>query len=106
MELSELYSTVIEWAQSTGAEKINELPGVWHRKTQKVGELGPLDVRINAHKETIDGIPPFGMSIGMDDYFPGLIALLQPNGGALIGSPVDGEDEAGLIAHFKAQIVQ
>ena len=106
MQLSELYSTVIAWAQSTGAKDIHELPSVWHRKTEKLGNVGPLDVRINAHKDEREGIPPYGMSIGMDEYFPGLIALLQPTGGVIIPSPKPDENEAGLIEHFKAQTRQ
>jgi hypothetical protein len=102
-EISELYAAVAAWATSIGAEKLNLLPGVWHRKTEKAGNIGPLDVRINAHTEEIEGIPPFSIRVGMDDYLPGTIALIGPTGGVILGSHERGEDEAGLIAHFKAQ---
>ena len=97
---SELWAAVMSWAASTGAKDIAKTPGVWHGKTEKRGELGPLDVRINPHDDTIDGVPAFHAKIGMDDYFPGLIALVGPNGGMVMGSRVKGEDEAGIIAHF------
>lgn len=100
---SELWAAVMSWAVSTGAKDIAKQPGLWHGKTQKSGVLGPLDVRINPHKETIDGVPPFNAKIGMDDYFPGLIALVGPNGGAVMRSPNEGEDEAGLVSHFVKQ---
>lgn len=101
--ISELYCAICDWALSQGAKDLRQSPGVWHGKTQKGRVLGPLDVRVNPHDKTIDHIPPFHIQVGMDDYFPGIIALLNPVGGTLLGSRVDGEDEAGLIAHFKEQ---
>lgn len=101
--ISELYCAVTAWALSQGAKDLSKTPGLWHRKTEKHGVLGPLDVRINAHKETIDAVPFGHIMIGMDEYFPGMIALINPVDGVLLGSPRKGEDEAGLIEHFKAQ---
>lgn len=100
---SELWAAVISWAVSTGAKDIAKQPGVWHGKTEQRGAIGPLDVRINPHTDTIAGIPPFNAQIGMDDYFPGLIALVGPDGGMVMHSPVEGEGEAGIIAHFVEQ---
>ena len=102
MRVTELYAAVAEWACTFGDTDISKQPGLWYRKTQKIGSIGPLDVRINPHKETIDGVPPFNAKISMDAYFPGLIGIIGPCDGMLMRSPVDGEDEAGMIAHFKA----
>jgi hypothetical protein len=101
--VSALYAAVMDWAMTFGETDIGKQPGLWHRRTEKVGALGPLDVRINAHQETIDNVPPFNVRIGMDDYFPGLIALIGPFDGIVMRSPHDHENEDGLIAHFKAQ---
>jgi hypothetical protein len=100
---SELWAAVMSWAVASGAKDIAKLPGVWHRKTEKRGALGPIDVRINPHLTEIEGIPPFNVKLGMDDYFPGIIGLIGPDGGVLMSSRVEGEDEAGLVAHFKEQ---
>lgn len=100
---SEMWAAVMSWAVSTGARDIAKTPGLWHGKTEKRGAIGPLDVRINPHKETIDGVPPFNVKIGMDDYFPGIIALVGPDGGVVVRSHVEGEDEAGIVAHFIEQ---
>jgi hypothetical protein len=105
-QYSALWAAVMGWASSFGEGDISQRPGLWHRKTKKVGALGPIDVRINPHKEEVDGIPQFGATLSMDDYFPGLIALVGPNFGFIMHSRVDGEDEAGLIAHFKAQAAE
>lgn len=103
MQQSELWAAVMSWAVASGATDIAKYPGLWHRKTEQRGALGPLDVRINPHVEEIDGVPPFNVKIGMDNMFPGLIALVGPDGGVIMRSPVDGEDEAGLVAHFVEQ---
>jgi hypothetical protein len=101
--VSELYFAVTNWALSQGAVDLSKKPGLWRGKTQKIGPLGPLDVRINPHKQAIDKVPPYHVLITMDDYFPGLIALLNPYGGTIMHSRAPGEDEAGLIAHFETQ---
>lgn len=102
-EQSELWAAVMSWAASSGAKNIGDHPGLWHRRTEKRGVLGPLDVRINPHLEEIEGVPPMHAKLGMDDYFPGLIGIVGPNGGMLISSRQEGENEAGLVAHFKEQ---
>lgn len=100
---SELWASIMSWAVSTGAKDIGNQPGLWHRKTEKRGSLGPIDVRINPHDEEIDGVPPFNVKLGMDDYFPGIIGIVGPDGGVLMNSPNEGENEGGLVAHFKEQ---
>lgn len=102
--LSALYCVVTEWAIARGALNLAATPGLWHARTEKIGDIGPFDVRINAHKETIDAIPPYYISIGMDEMFPGIVAVINPFEGTMMHSQVPGEDEDGLIAHFKAQI--
>jgi hypothetical protein len=104
--MSELYFAVIDWVMAQGVPPLHTFPGVWHGQTIDIGDaLGVLDVRINAHREEIDAIPAFAMAIGKDDKFPGLIAMLQPLGGVILASPTPGEDEAGLLHHFKSQPV-
>lgn len=101
--INELWAAVISWAASSGDTDIGKAPGLWHRRTEKRGPIGPIDVRINPHTETIDGVPPMNVRLGMDGYFPGLIGIIGPDGGMLMHSPVEGEDEAGMIAHFTEQ---
>lgn len=102
--MSELYFAVVDWVLAQGVPPLHTFPGIWYGQTSVVDDdLGVLDVRINAHREEIDGIPGFAMTIGKDDYFPGLIAMLQPLGGVIIASPTPGEDEAGLLHHFRSQ---
>lgn len=103
MPTSELWAAVMAWAVSTGARDIGKQPGLWHRRTAALNGLGPLDVRINPHDRVIEGVPPFNVKIGMDGHFPGIIAVLGPDGGLVMASPVEGEDEVGLVEHFKAQ---
>lgn len=100
---SELWSAVLGWAASTGAKNIKQTPGLWYGQTKDDGLIGPLDVRINPHEQEIEGIPTLGCRIGMDDRFPGFIALVGPDGGTLVLSPYPFEDEDGLIKHFRKQ---
>lgn len=101
--MNELWTEIGLWIASTGVENLAAHPGIWHGKTERLGAIGPLDVRINPHTEVIDNIPPFNIRIGMDDYFPGIIGIIGPDGGMLISSPKPGEDETGLIEHFRNQ---
>jgi len=102
-EYSALWAAVMSWAVGLGETDITTQPGVWHRRTKQIGSFGPLDVRINPHKEEIESIPQFYVRISMDDYFPGLIALIGPNEGIVMNSHQDGENEDGLINHFREQ---
>jgi hypothetical protein len=102
-QYSALFAAIAEWAMGFGETDLNKRPGLWYRRTQKVGNLGPIDVRLNPHPHEVEGVPPMTFKLSMDDYFPGLIGLVDPSGGILMRSREDGEDEAGLIAHFEAQ---
>jgi hypothetical protein len=104
MQINELFSAVMTWAAFTGSKNIQELPGCWQGETKKLGDLGPFKVQINGHDEQIDHIPAFHASIEMPGYFPGLIAIVGPRGAVIVGSRTKGEDEAGLIDYFKAQV--
>ena len=88
--VSELFSVLIRWATSLGAEKISELPGVWQ------GETADWSVKINGHPREIDDVPPYGYLCQHKTAFIG-IALGDINGGCVMGP-----SEAELIAHFKA----
>lgn len=100
---SELWAAIMSWAASTGDKDIGKQPGLWHRKTEKRGALGPIDVRINPHTKEVDGVPPMNAKLGMDGYFPGIIGIVGPDGGVMMRSQTDGENEDGLVAHFKEQ---
>lgn len=103
--MSELYFAVIDWVLALGVGPLHTHVGVWYGRTVDIGDgLGCLDVRINAHREEIDAIPAFALTIGKDDKFPGLIAMLQPLGGVILASPDPVESEAGLLHHFRSQL--
>lgn len=102
MKVNMLWAAVMGWAASTGAKDIGSTPGLWESRVEQIGNVGPFDIKINPHKNEIDGIPPFGVFIGNKDYFPGLIALLGPSGGAVMHSRDEGENENGLIEFFNA----
>jgi hypothetical protein len=99
---NELWANIIWWYGDLVGKPLNETPGVWEGRAEKLNGLGPFDVKINGHKEEIDGLPPFGCFVGNKDYFPGVVCIVTPAGGTMIGSSVPGEDESGLIAFFEA----
>lgn len=102
MQINELFDAIMTWAASSGVENINQLTGCWHGKTEKIGKLGPFDVKINGHNDEREGVPPFHALIEMPEFFPGVIAIVGPNGGSMFASREPGEDEDGLIEHFRA----
>lgn len=101
--MTELWVAIMSWAASKGASDIAKQPGMWRGKTGKSELFGALDVVINPHSEAIDGVLPYHARVGMDDYFPGIIALVGPAGGVVMASQVEGEDEDGLVSHFVGQ---
>jgi hypothetical protein len=103
MKIPELYKAVMDWVIATGAQNLNATPGLWKRRTERCNGIGPFDVKLNPHHAEIDGVPPYSVAVGMDDYFPGIIALVGPTGGVVIPSPRENENEAGLIKHFAEQ---
>ena len=70
----------------------------WIRETLPADGLGPLAVKINAHPDEVEGLPPYHILI---DHPGGLVpvALFSPGGGAI--TLIGGED--ALIRHFQEQ---
>lgn len=97
---NELWASIILWYGAVNGKPLNEHPGVWVGRAERLNNLGPFDVKLNGHKDDIDGIPPFGAFVGNEDYFPGVVCVVTPAGGTMIGSRVPGEDEDGLIKFF------
>lgn len=103
-QTSELFAVICTWAvEKKGAANTTDTPGLWSADTCEANGLGPLHVKINPHPETIDCVPPgYAMvSADKDAFLP--VALVNMTGGEVMYSPKEGEDEAGLIAHFTAQ---
>lgn len=103
-QLSALFDAIIEWAVSKGAKNINELDGCWTGKTEKDDVFPQITVTFNGHETEVDGVPPISARLTLEDYFPGIIGVIGPFDGFLLGSPVKGENEDGLIRHFKEQV--
>lgn len=97
--VSELFSAIADWAISRGAVNLSEEPGLWKGSTKPAAGIGPFEVCVNAHSEIIEAVPPMHAVISCG-WLP--IAIVNPFGGEIMASHQDGEDEAGLIAHFKA----
>lgn len=96
--INELFAEIVRWGGSRGAKNINQLPGLWIDTTERVGDFGPVTVKMNGHSEELDGIAPFNAVIEHKGW---PVAMVNPYGGAVMGS--DGTHEDILIAHFKAQ---
>lgn len=103
MIINELWGEIMKWMASSGEEDVAQNPGLWYKKTVALNGIGPLDVRLNPHREEIDNIPSFHIRITVDDRFPGIIGIFGPQGGTIVSSRTDGEDENGLIEHFRNQ---
>lgn len=95
-----LYAAIAQWAVSQGAHNIS---GMWRGETKPDAGMPAITVEINGYDHVVDGIPPLGAKLSIPDRFPGIIGLIEPRGGALLHSTIEGEDEAGLIALFKRQ---
>jgi len=102
LPINELWAACCAWAANTGLKNINQGAGLTKLRAQKAGDLGPFDVKFNPHKEEIDGVPPFHVFIGNEEWFPGVVAIVGPAGGQMIASRTPGEDEAGLIDYFQS----
>ncbi len=87
MQMSEAWAEVMKWVMAQGAERINELPGLW------TGETDEWKVSVNGHREEVEGVPPYGVQLEHKVFFQ--VAVIQPNGGAICGS------EDAVIEHFK-----
>ncbi len=88
MQMSELFSEIIEWALRNGAENIKALGCPW------TGETDEWSVAINGASEEVDLIPPFSAKLEHKVYIQ--LGVVGPTGGAIIGASED-----ALIEHFR-----
>ncbi|NTJ67568.1 hypothetical protein G6M50_06290 [Agrobacterium rhizogenes] len=102
-ELSALFGAVASWAAEVkNAHNVGADGTLWCEVTEANEHFdAPVTVTMNATKAELDGIPPFTAKLTNDKYFPGIMALVHPYGGMMIGAG-DG-DEDRLIQHFNAQ---
>lgn len=101
--LSSLFYAICEWAlEAKNASDVGAGGTLWVEKTEPNEHFNAaIKVEMNATKDDLDGISPFTARLTNDVYFPGIMGMVSPYGGILIGAG-DG-DEDRLIAHFKAQ---
>lgn len=102
-DLSEMFSAIVSWASEVkGAHNVGAEGKIWVEMTEPNEFFGaPVKVEMNATKVEIDDIPPFTARLTNDVYFPGIMALVNPYGGTLIGAGEGDEDR--LINHFNLQ---
>ena len=98
--LSQLAVAIAEWGARIGAVKLNEHPGVWTGKAAALDGYGPLTVKVNAHNDEIDGIPPYNFVVHPTENPLAFMVMVNPYGGSMIGGSDDLEDR--LIEHFDA----
>lgn len=101
--VSELFHAVVQWAlEAKNAEDVGSKGTLWIETTAPNEHFSAaVKVEMNATKGEIDGIPPFHARLTNEVYFPGIMGIVNPYGGTLVGA-VDG-DEDRLIEHFKSQ---
>lgn len=104
LHVTALYAAVLDWLDSLNVGNISRLPGVWRGETRAIGSVGPIVVRVNGHKETVDGIPPYAIDLAMHGLSLAVVGLRF--GMILPPEVTGGIDEQELIAHFKAQVPQ
>ena len=88
-EVCALFVAVAEWIVSTGARRIDQLPGLWR------GETSEWKVTFNPRNREVDGFGPAEMQLEHKTRVA--FAALDPASGVIAGS-----DEAEITAHFKA----
>jgi hypothetical protein len=84
--IAEAFAVIAELAHDLGATPLNKHPGCW------TYALGKWEVKINAHREEHDSVPPFHALVCWEQM-PAM--LLWPNGGITIGG---GDPEGDFIA--------
>lgn len=102
--VSELFSAVVEWAlEVKNAEDVGSKGTLWIDTTEPNEHFGAaVKVEMNATKGEIDGISPFHARLTNEVYFPGIMGIINPYGGTLVGAGEGDEDR--LIEHFKSQL--
>lgn len=101
--LSELFSAIVDWAlEVKGAKDVGAGGKIWTETTEANEHFkAPVKVQMNATKQELEGIPPYTAMLTNEVYFPGIMALVNPYGGTLVGAGPGDEDK--LIVHFKSQ---
>lgn len=103
MRLNTLYAAIADWLVRSGVKNLHQRPGLSTFTAQESETMPLMEVSVNPHPEEIEAIPPFNFRLVAPGYFPGLIAIVGPDGGEILESRVPGQDEAGLIAFFEQQ---
>jgi hypothetical protein len=98
--LSELAVAIAEWGIRTGATDLHLHPGVWSGEADPLDDYGTLEVKVNAHSDTIDNIPPFNFVVVPKDNPLAFVVMVNPYGGSMIGGYQGLEDR--LIEHFNS----
>lgn len=101
--LSELFRAICQWGIDVkGAENVGKDGRIWTEQTEPNEHFkAAVKVEMNATTDELDGIPPYTARLTNEVYFPGIMALVNPYGGTLIGAGEGDEDR--LIAHFDSQ---
>lgn len=105
MQLSVIFTLLVELADALGVKKINELGGAW------VCKIDPhWTIALNGTKQktevTIEGamgatLEPYQMAVFFNGWLAG---LMYPNGGVICAGEAGNEDN--LIAALRARIEQ
>lgn len=91
MAVTLAFATLVDWVLSTGQERVDLLPDLWH------GETDQWRVTLNGSRtETRDDLPPMTFRLIHKTALIG-VAVINPFGGA-----VAGVTEEELIEHFEA----
>ena len=101
--ISELFSTIAEWAISRGADKLNELPGCWEEDWLFDGRKAVVSIngRPKPTKNSVGlELGPYQACIAVNDM---PMALCDPVGGVLVGAFVGMEDD--LIHALRADTI-
>ena len=87
---STLFTTLLDWMVSRGAEKLNEKPGLWK------GETDEWIVEFNPHQDETNGLSPITARLSHQKLLA--FAIVGPYGGAITGV-----NEDDIIAHFETR---
>lgn len=69
-EEKSLAELLLEYAISTGAKRINELPGLWINQVDE-----HWLIKCNGHEDVIDHVPPFSWSIEYNGWPAGIMHI-------------------------------
>ena len=68
--VSEIFALVVLLGRSLGLSEMNKYPGLWDHAIDAQWSL-----RLNAHREPIDGVPPFHIAFSFNGWPAGLVTV-------------------------------